>query len=319
VELFIMQNRRIAPGLLIAATLLAVVGAAATRPARAGQIAYAIGGGGSSLVRFSTDTPGTVSTLAFSGDATALDAIDFRPATGQLFGYNDANSAYYTVNLATGVLTRNSMIPVGATTNTFFLGMDFNPTIDRLRVVTESTQNLVYNPIAGTAAAFTPLFYASGDPNAAFTPLVIDNAYTNNIIGMGTTQQYVLDYDLNVLARLDNNAGTLTTVGKLTLGGLELDFDQYTGFDIFTDLAGNNLAYALLQVGGTSGLYSINLNTGAATSLGALGSTPGPIYGLAVTPTALVPEPSSIALAGLAASAFALRALLKRSRNRAAA
>jgi hypothetical protein len=29
-----------------------------------------------------------------------LDSIDFRPATGQLYGYSDLADAYYTVNLS---------------------------------------------------------------------------------------------------------------------------------------------------------------------------------------------------------------------------
>jgi hypothetical protein len=310
-----MWTRQIPSGFLAAACLLA----AAAETARAGQVAYAIGDGGFSLVRFNTDNPGSVTTVMFSGDGMALDAIDFRPANGQLYGYNDADDAYYTVDLNTGALTRASIVPVGATTNTFFLGMDFNPTIDRLRVVTESTQNLVFNPDTGTATAFTPLFYGTGDTNEAYTPLVIDNAYTNNQPGLGTTQQYVLDHSLNVLAMLANNAGTLTTVGTVTLNGMELDFDSYSGFDIVTDLNGNNMAYALLGVGGMAGLYSIDLATGAATSLGAIGSRAGTVYGLAFAPPTAVPEPSSLALAGLAATALGARTLLRRPRRRAAA
>jgi hypothetical protein len=54
------------------------------------------------------------------------------------------------------------------------------------------------------------------------------------------------------------NSGTLTTVGSLGV-----NFASVGGFDIFTDANGVNYAYALSG----SKLYSIDLNTGAATEL----------------------------------------------------
>lgn len=293
--------------------LLVLIGLGTVRPVSAAQVIYSIGDGGASLLRYSSDNPGAVTRVGyFSGADSFLDSIDFRPATGQLYGYRDFNDSYYTVDLNTGVLTGATAPDVGARTNTFLLGIDWNPTIDRMRVVTDSTQNLVYNPDTGTATSATPLFYGQGDVNAGNVPLVIENAYTNNLTGSTSTTQYVLDYGLNVLATLANNAGTLSTVGQVTLDGKVLDFDEYTGFDIFTNAQGVNTAYALLTVGGSSGLYSIDLSTGAATSLGALGSGYGQIYGLAAT----VPEPSALALLGTGSAALALLAVRRRRRSR---
>lgn len=277
------------------------------------DMAYVIGDGGASLLRFDLNSPGLISRVAFfNGADTFLDGIDFRPATGQLYGYRDATDTYFKVNLTTGQLTSATTPPVGGTTNTFVLGMDWNPTIDRLRVVTESGQNIVYNPNTGTATAATSLFYAAGDVNAGLVPLVVENAYTNSFAGAATTQQYVLDHDLNTLATLANNAGTLSTVGKIMLNGGVLDFDEYAGFDIVTT-NGVNTAYALLTVNQTAGLYSIDLSTGNATSLGALGTGFGPVYGLSV---AAVPEPSSLVLAATGLAAFGLSRWARRRRGR---
>lgn len=271
--------------------------------------AYSIGDGGASLVRYSTSDPGSISRVGFfGGDDEFLDSIDFRPATGELFGYRHLTNSYYTVNLQTGELTLASAPSPGASTNTFLLGIDWNPTIDRMRVVTDSTQNLVFNPEDGTAASFTPLFYADGDPNEGLVPLVIENAYTNNLAGATTTQQYVLDYDLNVLATLANNAGTMNTIGEITLDGAVLDFDEFAGLDIFTRPGHGDTAFAMLTVGGVAGLYTIDLPTARASFLGALGSGFGPVYGLAV-----VPEPSSLALVGLGAGTLGV-ALVRRRR-----
>jgi hypothetical protein len=282
----------------------------AVAPVRAQQ-AYAIGNGGDTLIGFNIGAPGTVSSVTFGGAATSLDAIDFRPATGQLYGYNDANDATYLVNPTTGALTLVGASPNGSPTNTFVLGMDFNPTIDRFRSVTESTQNIVINPNNGVAnAPATNLFYAAGDPNAGIVPLVIENAYSNNIAGTGaSTVQYVIDYDADIIATLANNAGTLNTIGSLGV-----DTDIYTGFDIFTDPMMGNSAYALLTpTGGTAGLYSINLGTGAATLLGGLGGGFSQVYSLAIAPTQ-VPEPGTVAL--LAGAALGAVPVLRRRRKR---
>ena len=72
-----------------------------------------------------------------------------------------------------------------------------------------------------------------------------------------------------MLATLNNNLGTLSTVGTVRLNGAILDFDEFAGFDIFTTPGGMNTAYALLTVGNNAGLYTLDLASGNATSLGA--------------------------------------------------
>ena len=260
--------------------VLTTLAAAAASPVIAQPIAYAIGNGGTSLVRFASNNPGGAVVVAnFSGAATFLDALDFRPSTGQLYGYLDSTDSFYTVNLNTGALSLASVGASGAPTNTFQLGMDFNPTIDRCRVVTDSGQNIVFNPVAGTAAAFTALGYVAGDVNEGANPSIIDNAYTQNFAGATTTRQYAIDYGLDVLVTVGNNAGTLTTVGALGI-----NTDIYRGFDIFTGPGGVDTGYAILTApGGTPSYYTINLATGAATLVGAIGIT-NQVYSLALIP-----------------------------------
>lgn len=277
-------------GFVLAGTALVSIGIA--KPADAQQTLYAIANGGSSLIRFQSNNPGGATLVGnFSGANSFLDGMAFRPSTGQLYGYLSSANAYYTVNLNNAQLTKVSATPTGATTNTFDLGMSFNPTADLARVVTDSTQNIVFNPTTGTATAATNLAYASTDRNAGIVPLVIANAYSNNIArAFGTTQQYGIDYGTDSLVTIANNAGTLTTVGALGV-----DTDVYSGLSIFTTLNGVNTAYAILGAPGSNStsLYDINLTTGSASVIGAFSFSQ--VYGLAAVPTA-VPEPGAAAL-----------------------
>lgn len=275
-----------------ALTLLALTGAASAQ-----QTVYAIGNGGSSLVRFNSNNPsGAVVVANFSGAANFLDAIDFRPATGQLYGYLDSSDSFYTIDTTTGQLTLASVGTSAVPTNTFQLGLDFNPTIDRARLITDSDQNIVFNPNTGTVTGATNLNFAIGDVNENSDPNIIDNAYSRNFAGSTTTVQYVIDYELNLLATLANNTGVLTTVGPLGV-----DTSIYTGFDIYSD-TNSDTGYAILT--GTNGLpnfYTINLQSGAATLVGPVGVT-NQVYSLAV-----VPSPAGLAVLGSGLALIARR------------
>lgn len=315
--------------LLTASAALAVLVAAVAPAARAqlqpGRSAYAIANGGTTLITFDTANPlaaTAVGNFSVGGSAAFLDAIDFRPLNSLLYGYSDLTDTLYTVDLATAALTPVASGMGASATNTFFLGMDFNPTIDRVRVVTDSTQNLVYNPnSAAPPTVATPLFYPAGDPgaNSALGPRVIENAYTNNIApqfgGTGGTIQFGIDYGTDTLVTIANNDGTVRTVGSL---GLDvLDTQPFVGFDIFTSADGTNTAYAIFDTstgapGAAPGLYTINLGTGAATRFGAIGGGFNQVYSLAVAP--VVPEPGAVATLGIFAAGTL--GLLARGRRR---
>ena len=182
------------------------------------------------------------------------------------------------------------------------MGIDFNPAADRLRVVSAADNNLRINVATGATLVDGTLAYAAGDANAGANPNIAEAAYTNNDNNPATgTLLYYIDDLLDVLVNTSNpNAGVLNTVGALGL-----DVDEYLGFDISTDAAGVNRAFASLRVAGAQGLYAINLATGAATLIGAIGMDR--LHGLAV---ATVPEPGTLVLT--AAASLALIGLRRR-------
>lgn len=264
--------------------------------------AYALANNKTTLVMFDTSSPMTVTTVgALSGATMQLDGIDFRPADGRMYGYQSSSGNIYRVDTGTGATT---LVSTSAPAVPNLMGIDFNPAADRLRVVGAGDQNHRINVTTGGTIVDTALAYAAGDVNSGVDPNIIDAAYTNNdrLPGTGTTLYY-LDYLLNTLVTTAApNAGVLNTVGSL---GVVVD--SFLGFDIFTDAGGSNTAFASLRVGGSQGLYNINLATGAAALVGGLGMDA--LNGLAV---ATVPEPGTLAL--LALGGFGMLALRRRAR-----
>ena len=255
-----------------------------------------LGLGAQSLNRFDSSAPGTiigapVPISGLTGGETLL-GIDYRPLTGQLFG--TSSNRLYTIDTVTGAATA-----VGSGFATVLgagsYGFDFNPVIDRIRIVGTNDTNTVGNPIDGSGTVVTPVFYGTGDINEGANPNLVHHAYTNSVNPTpATTQLFALDSALDILVTQANSAGTLGTVGPLGI-----DFDEAGGFDI-DGIRGT--AYAALSVGGVSNLYTIDLTSGAASLVGNLNGN--------VTGFAVIPEPSSALLLGLGALG-----LLRRKRS----
>ena len=94
--------------------------------------------------------------------------------------------------------------------------------------------------------------------------------------GATSTKLFDIDSELDVLAVQDPpNDGVLVTVGPLGV-----DFAPLAGFAIFTDPAGADHAFA--ASGAT--LYTIDLTTGAAKTVGRIGTTDAKIVSLAALP-----------------------------------
>jgi hypothetical protein len=172
-------------------------------------------------------------------------------------------------------------------------GFDFNPTVDRIRVVSDLDQNLRLNPNDGTVAAVDlALNYAAGDPFFGMSPNINAAAYNNNVAGALSTTLYVIDSAQNSLA-IQNppNNGTLTTVGLLTIDG-----SRFNGFDIPGFTSVGYAATPAASGGAAADLYTINLNTGAASLVGHIGggSDDFIIKGISVV---AVPEPGMGVLA----------------------
>jgi hypothetical protein len=220
------------------------------------------------------------SRVAIGGLASgeALIGIDFRPATGVLYGVGRIGTApvgqLYTIDVNTGAATAvgSRAIPLAGVA----FGFDFNPVPDLIRIVSDTGQNMRIRPADGTVAGTdTALAYpAMGDPNSNRIARVVAVAYTNPDTDP-TTNTVLHDLDVNRAADADRDADVLAIQvppngGVLnTVGSLGVDADDFTAFDIGPD----NEALAAMRPAGNvaSRLYFIDLPSGQAVDLGRIG------------------------------------------------
>jgi hypothetical protein len=222
------------------------------------------------LLSFDSNNPtvitGRATITGLSAAGEIITDIDVRPGNGLLYGRSNLDRLYL-INPLTGGAT-----PVGGVVNTTAaqVGMDFDPTADNLRVVSNTGENLAINPNTGGLATIgLPLSYVAGDVAQGQPPRVTALAFTNSLPLALTTTLYGLDHARDTLVRFTGSpqTGQITTVGSLGR-----DIAALAGFDI---QAGSNVGFAAARRPGalTSVFYLVNLQTGAATRVGRIGNS----------------------------------------------
>jgi hypothetical protein len=246
---------------------------------------------GGRLISFRASDPANLlSSTMISGlnVGASLVGIDYRPATRQLYGLS-SDSRLYTLSMVSGKATEVGMLNVPLMGS--FFGMDFNPTVDRLRVVSDTGQNLRINP--DNAVVATNLSPGGDLPlNYSGTPAkgIVAAAYTNNVADAKTTTLYVIDSLLDLLVIQGPmppvqgpNQGALAVVGPIGFNAT-----PRTGFDI-------SGATGLAYVSSGNNLWTIDLTLASAPKL--LGPiAPGRGLEIATISVAPVPEPGAWAM-----------------------
>jgi hypothetical protein len=229
------------------------------------------------LLSFDSSNPerllsGPAAITGLQGGET-LVGIDFRPADGRLYGVGSSNRVYVIDTTTAAATSAGAPFTPGLAGRLF--GVDFNPVPDRIRVTSDSTQNLRLNPATGALAGVdTNLAYAAGDENFGEVPGIVGVAYTNNFAGATTTTLYGIDSELDVLVLQGSPGGTPVSpnTGQLrTVGSLDFDTGDLIGFDITPD----GTAFASLTDDGFddgSEFFAINLLTGEADRVGPIGN-----------------------------------------------
>jgi hypothetical protein len=268
-----------AASVLIAASLAATPAAAETVFGLTGS---------STIVTFDSSNPGAITSsnpITGLGSGVALRGIDFRPADNQLYALGTDGSLYrLTASGSTFTATNLGALTTAPEGSSF--GFDFNPTVDRLRVTSDTNQNLRVNPNTNPPGVIVDgALTLNGSSNID----LVGAGYTNSVFGATGTTLYGLDAftDSLVRATVANNG---TYVNSNLAGGLfgplgvTFGTSDLVGFDI-----GGTSGAAFFSL--NDGFFSVDLNSGAATRIGTVGA--GRLVGISVAP---VPEPGTWAM-----------------------
>lgn len=254
-----------------AATALAVGGSVAfvgtATAATVTKSAVGLSSNGKNLTIFDIRTGQRTKALGqaagLSGDVR-LVGIDHRPADGKLYGVGDKGGVYV-INRSNGNVRKVSQLSV-ALDGTYF-GVDFNPAADRLRVISDTGQNLRHDitQAAPVTAADSALNY-DGTTATGLTAA----AYTNNDndTRTGTT---LFDLDMTrdqLVQQVPANSGDLVVAGPF--GPRQ---GPIAGFDIVSTVSGTrtveNTGFATIRPssGGLATLYVVDLLSGDFTKV----------------------------------------------------
>lgn len=256
----------------LAAACATLVSEPASSPAR--ETIHAVTASGE-LLSFNAGQPQKIlakRTITGLREGEQLLGIDYRVAKGQLFGLGRSGQLYR-IDAASGAATPVGT-PVSLPAGNEF-GVDINPTVDRIRVVSDQGFNLRLHPDTGAVV----------DGDAGQAPRIVAAAYTYNKDNEKITTNYALDGAGGMLVHqgtkegvtpaVSPNSGRLYSVGALGTG----PFAQ-ASIDI-SDVS--NAAYAGITEAGRTRWYRIDLASGKATLIGTVGGGE-PITGSAIEP-----------------------------------
>lgn len=276
---------------VVAATLAATAWAA---PAASAETIYGLTDS-DDLVTFDSASPGTtsaVTNVTLPNGVTSIEGIDIRPATLEIYALGQ-NGQLFTIDPVNGQTTN---VGPALTLNGTDFDIDFNPTVDRIRIVSDAEQNLRVNP---DNAAVT----VDGNLNPAGN--VTGAAYTNNAPASAafpaapTTTLFDIDTGSDQrLTQTPPNDGTLAggqALGVNLVG--DVGFDISTASTTGSGATGANTAYLVGRTSDTNDrLYTVSTaaDSGTATLVGEVGgaskvkdiavAAPVPLVGVLVTP-----------------------------------
>ncbi|MBA4177130.1 MAG: hypothetical protein C0505_11305 [Leptothrix sp. (in: Bacteria)] len=289
---------------LLLATAAVLLGACATiappeptgAPAREAIVAVTVS---NQILLFNAGQPQQVSEKrALTGLAAGerLLGIDYRVARGELYALG-ASGQLYKIDVGAARATpigTPAALPAASSPEWSF---DFNPTVDRIRVVNSAGWNLRLHPDTGAVVDTDPntpglqfngrLAYDVGDINAGKPANVVGAGYSYNKLNNHITTNYTLDGAMGLLLHqgtkegvapmVSPNTGRLYSVGSLGIGPF-----AHATFDI-SDITPT--AYAGVRAAGAKATrwHRVDLAMGRASFIGTVGGG-GALAGAAIEP-----------------------------------
>ena len=287
----------------LAVALATLAPADATARSKIKRPAYGL----TAATRSSASTPPTPPAPAAPGTITGVTAgenivgIDFRPSTGLLYALGSTGSIYSLDPAQSSQATKVSSLqtadggPVALSGTRF--GIDFNPVVDRLRVVSNSGQNLRVNADTGVTTVDQALAYGPGDRNAGGRPSAVGpptrTTTTTPCSAAAHPDRPAGDRDQALHGRFGAGCagpagpperGTLATIGRLPRrSSSAIGFDVYSLANSEGNVLGN-VAYASLRRSGRAQLYKVSLRTGKASRVKGGGGSFRTVEDIAIRP-----------------------------------
>lgn len=230
--------------------------------------------GDKTLVMFDTNKPEVTKKMDVTG-VDKLLGIDFRPGNMTVVGVT-TDHRIVTINLDTGAATEIAKMDKMLTLTEAPVVVDFNPMADRLRFMTGTTNHRVH-PDTGAVTVDGTLAFEEGDMHKGETPNTVAAAYTNSTGKPEKTAMYNIDATIGALIQQTKpNDGTLKAIGKLGIKDMPATY----AFDIQGMTDGKNTAY----LAAAKTLYTVNLETGAATAVGPISGLDNEVRDMTILP-----------------------------------
>lgn len=252
-----------------AAAATACLVAANLAPAAAASLVALTSDG--ALVRIEPESRQASAPVKLRAEQGRVVAIDVRPADMKLYGLTDTGRIVR-IDPASGgvevVSTLDKPVEAGAR-----VAVNFNPTVDRLRVVGVNGANYRINVDTGAVTVDGGLKYAPGTELSGTQPMVTAASYTNSFAGSKETMMYTIDA---MLSQLNLQAPPNDGVQQVK-GATGVKLPPGIGFDILADGAGGNTGYVVAA----GALHMIDLASGRVTTAGPVARLPADVLSLA--------------------------------------
>jgi hypothetical protein len=186
---------------------------------------------------------------------TKIVGIDYRPADRGLYGLGD-KGGIYKIKESNGRAALVSRVSVALAGTSF--GIDFDPVADRLRIVSDTGQNLSVDVASGAAANEAGLAYV-GEATGATGVTAI--AFTNHDSDPRT---HATLFDLDTVR--DQTVLQMPAGGLVPTGQFRKDAGPVASFDIYSKIRGGTTVSvhprAALVINGRTRWYEMNVFPG---------------------------------------------------------
>jgi Domain of unknown function (DUF4394) len=202
--------------------------------------------------------------------------FDVRPADGQLWGVATSRQVF-TIDPQSGKTTVKSRLSQAFPANVE-ASVDFNPAVDRLRMIGTNGTNWSVSVDDGVVTPQTALTFVQPNPfGGTGTPSVVAAAYINNVPGTKATLLFDIErLTKAIYLQLPPAAGILNPVAPISF-----DLDVL-GFDIQTTKKGANRGF----VANGGRIREIRFLSGTVSSSTRIAGLPTTVRDLAVLPDA---------------------------------